>query len=423
MEWFDIFVNLIESIMIACFLYFVSGNTSRNTRIGAFLLAAAEFVFITVINLYSQTQGLFSFFDVLICFTFLVFSAKKRFDEALALAMIPDLVIGNVNTLVMSGMLLIFGQQGFEQLMSSSYIFLVILVHLIHCLVFFLLCRYLTKNDFVMNRGDNLFIAGILAFCLILPQCFEAVIIQSDQAPAYLSLGTSAVLLITCMFCLQLKSISVKNTEQQRQKYEIQLLQEQQAQAAEYKKTAEELYQLRHDVRHLMSFIDFESVAMSSGAKEESELLLNRLSSSKQIITPSRPLSVVLNMKRDEAEKMGIDFKITCFMKNDIRMDEVDQFLLFSNLLDNAIKHIGHEKKIRVEITEDDEQCYIRIQNSVDQIIADQDGNLLMPLETGEHGNGVRICQRIAESHGALLNYTQCENLLEAAVVCDIRKS
>lgn len=151
----------------------------------------------------------------------------------------------------------------------------------------------------------------------------------------------------------------------------------------------EKLYKLTHDIKHFISLIQYDNDLLNEKVKKETEIIKKTLNeTSKSIHTVSAPLTFVLNIKRDEAIKHNIDFKCTVNLTHPVDMDDSDLYLVLSNVLDNAIKHIGNNKRIEVNVKEYHEMIMIEVINSIDHEVN-------LKNRSGMHGYGIPTIQRI----------------------------
>ena len=102
----------------------------------------------------------------------------------------------------------------------------------------------------------------------------------------------------------------------------------------------------------------------------------------------SKALNYVFTIKKKEALDKGIEFFSVINIEDQITMDDTDLCLLVSNLLDNAIRHVGIRNKIFTEIICGRGQLMIRIANSIDKTVLDDDHQLIIEKAEG-HGYGI----------------------------------
>lgn len=138
------------------------------------------------------------------------------------------------------------------------------------------------------------------------------------------------------------------------------------------------------------------------------------------IQTMSSAVNTILNLKREEAIQRGIDITVNANITHEIDMEDSDLYLLLSNLMDNAIEHIGIEKKIRVEIRDVEEMMMIRVANSADIDLLNSNHEFYSSATEENHGFGVRTIRQIAEKYGGFLTYVQEDHMITATVLIPV---
>ena len=137
------------------------------------------------------------------------------------------------------------------------------------------------------------------------------------------------------------------------------------------------------------------------------------------ITTLSPAINHVLNIKREEALRKGIDFTASLNITHDINMEDSDLYLLLSNLLDNAIKHIGILKHIRVEMNDVEKMFRIRISNSIAHAVLDKNGNFISSSKDIEHGYGIRTVESIVSKYDGFISYAEENGELTISVMVE----
>jgi sensor histidine kinase YesM len=86
-------------------------------------------------------------------------------------------------------------------------------------------------------------------------------------------------------------------------------------------------------------------------------------------------------------------------LSSEIIMEDSDLYLLLSNLIDNAITHIGIEKKIRIIIRDVLDTIMIQVRNSVDGTVISKDGTFLYMDRSEEHGYGLTTIKLLTDKY------------------------
>ena len=195
--------------------------------------------------------------------------------------------------------------------------------------------------------------------------------------------------------------------KEKQQKLELEIMNHEKIAEEKIMTARKETQQLRHDIRHLISVITSDKYnsdeieKMVENYKDMNETVL-------PVVTISEPVNYVLNSKREEAVKQGIDIVSSINIIENIKMDNSDLVLLLSNILDNAIKHIGQEKKIRFEIFQKNHITVIRCSNSVDL----KKQNI---IKEG-HGFGIPTIKTITEKYNGTFDINKSDIIYEITV-------
>ena len=95
--------------------------------------------------------------------------------------------------------------------------------------------------------------------------------------------------------------------------------------------------------------------------------------------------------------------------------------MLLSNLLDNAIQHIGMEKNIRLTMNTQANFLRVSVVNSVDRQVLDEDGNMIRFNDKKSHGYGIGTIKEIVKKYDGIFEFRQIGFDLEAQFVIEIR--
>ena len=171
--------------------------------------------------------------------------------------------------------------------------------------------------------------------------------------------------------------------------------------------TEKKIRKMHHDMKHLVS------VTLNNHKP-----VLNENEEWVPVNSENHVINYVLNTKRKEAFDQNIDCVCILNFNHSINIETSDLFLLLSNMLDNAIKYVGTEKKIMVLITDDNNLLKIYIRNSVDEITKKESGSV-------SHGYGIATIKEITEKYEGILTtsvedgYYAVQVLFPLSVVAD----
>lgn len=230
---------------------------------------------------------------------------------------------------------------------------------------------------------------GVMMFVLIL---LENEVDMELIGSSKLILTISLCLIFSVLFTLVTRfSYFQKQDELERNRLEMQIM-EKQIQSADQVLTAnEEIRNMRHDLKQVISTLEY--------SMQDQEKLRNTILESKRILdhghmitTGNSTLDVVLNAKRKEAEKKGIDFKVTAAFADEIPVKPADLFLALSNMIDNAFVHGVHTKPVECNILQKGMMIQMEVINGIDPEVT--------PVNCEEFdGIGIRTVRTISEKY------------------------
>jgi hypothetical protein len=338
-------------------------------------------------------------------------------SNALVIAILPVLILTTVNAVYTILLVAVFQYENYSEVISTNKYVVTIFINAVHLVIFYYIQKIIHKQNFMLSNADALFAALILLVCFFMSLCFETVLYNFNNSSVFMALGVCSVFLLCTLLCMFLLRISRQRQDSLKESFELQQLKQDHAISEQIMDAREQLYQLRHDIKHFMALIDSEGSILSGEAKKQSDRIRERIGESgTPITTPSAPITYVLNLKRDEAINSGIDFKCSVNLTKPLEMEDSDLYLLLSNLLDNAIKHIGIKKRITVDIRETNDLCIIIISNSIDHSII----NPTLQKEDG-HGFGISTIERIVKRYDGILDFSELGETYQARLILKLK--
>lgn len=189
------------------------------------------------------------------------------------------------------------------------------------------------------------------------------------------------------------------------------------------KQLNQEMQIARHDWKnHLL--------AIHSMAKEKSyDELENYISELTEIVSVQRALVVsgdsmidaVLNQKLEAALEKNIRVEVKCDCMNGLKLAEKDSFILFANLLDNAIEaaeKVVEDSWININVIRNKNMLLIKINNSIskkprkilDRFMTDK-------KDEKQHGFGMLSVERIVKRYEGEMDTDYDENSFDVSIM------
>lgn len=330
-------------------------------------------------------------------------------------SVMPLAVISVINSITdMSVMLWLFPGRSFYEILELYQVPFDLFIQIIHVIAFCCIAKYIRENELEMPEKDWIIAAVLISLCNIMAVCFETVYLEYETWQYYLLLGVYCVALFIIMILILFRFMYSHIQQENKQNLELEILQSQLQSNEKMLQMRQELNSMRHDMKHFISLLKKENADLSS---EQISDVIKTYDDASTVPMPVQTMipavNYVLNIKQEEAVQKGLTFIYTLNITQQISMEDSDLYLLLSNLIDNAIMHIGLEKTIRVIIREIKDTTMIQVRNSVNGTVINSDGKFINKAGNDSHGYGLSTIQTISDKyHG----YFICEQESNEAV-------
>lgn len=412
---FDILVNLFEQALFIFFLYSLETEHKERTAACSAFTFIISFLLISYINQFSLSQSLLTIIFDSIYYLYLRLTSYASRGKSLMFCVIPLSVTAVINSIVdMSVMFLVFPGQSIYDILAQYQMPFDILIQISHAIAFFFIAKFFRRHDLSMPDRDWVISALLIGLCNIMAVCFETVYLEYETWKYYLLLGVYCVLLFIAMVFILLKSLYFHIQRESRQELEVEILQSQLQSNEKMLQMRKEINSMRHDMKHFIALLKKENTDLSSKEIREAVRMYESANNTPVPVNTIVPaVNYVLNIKQDEAVQKGLNFVCTLNITQPIAMEDSDLYLLLSNLIDNAIIHVGLGKTIRVNIREVGDTSMVQVCNSVNGPVINPDGHFIASEGSDGHGYGLKTIQTIANKyHG----YFVCEQKGNEAV-------
>lgn len=421
---FNILINVFEQSLIIFFLYSLSETHKKHSVFLSIITGIICFMIMTYINSFSISQSLLIVIFVVIVHIYIRLTTYNSKGKSIVYALLPFTVITVSNSIIdMSVMLWLFPTKSFYEILATYQIPFDITIQIIHTVCFYFIAKFIRNIDFDLPEIDWFYIAILAALCNVIAICLETVYLELPTWKHHLLLGTYCVALFVIIICFLFKSIYNHILLVNKQKLEIEMLQGQIGSNKKLLAMRQEINTMRHDMKHFINLINKNNSTIPSDLISD---ILNNYDSIKTTAMPIQTISpainYVLNIKQDEAISKGISFICSLNITQNINMDDSDLYLLLSNILDNAIAHIGLNKTIRITMKEVKDTTMIQIRNSVNGTIIDENGEFYQKDKTEFHGYGIQTIQTITKNYSGNLIFSQEGDELICTVFLPLKK-
>lgn len=405
---FDVCINLFEQALIIFFLYSLNAEHKKNTAVLSVIAFAVSFCLISYINRFSISQSLLTILFDAVYFIYLRITTYVSNGRAMLYCVLPISVITIINSIAdMSVMTWLFPGRTLYEILDLYQIPFDLLIQASHVIAFYFIARYIRRSEPEMPEKDWYTAAALVGLCNIMAICFEAVYLQYETWQYYLLLGVYCVAAFIIMILMLFRSMYSHIQQENKQNLELEILQSQLQSNEKILQMRQDLNSMRHDMKHFIALLKKENADLSS---EQINDVIKSYDDASNVPVPVQTMipavNYVLNIKQEEAAHKGLNFVCALNITQNISMEDSDLYLLLSNLIDNAIMHIGIEKTIRVTIREVKDTTMIQVRNSVNGDVINTDGKFIGTADNDRHGYGLKTIQTIAEKYDG---YFVCE--------------
>jgi len=419
MIYFDIFINLFETALIGIFLYHCVTIDRNNSIFRLVLYILISFVSLTYVNMSGLNETLFQLYSVCLNFLFLS-SVTNQSVQIRAIFSIIPLICISISNMPMDVLLseFLYGRIDYSQLAADYYIPATVFIQVIHAALFFLIVYYLKKRKIILTGSDQNIILGLMIVLVILNTALANLVYTGLFRDMDISITLYCILGLVILIIMLFDNMIVKNRYESDQELEIKILQEELKNNQKQLVAQEKIYQMRHDIKHLISLLPGIDNTEDEALREKISRYKNEYQNMNiPVHSNSGAVNYVVNIKRQEATDLGIDFICALNIVNEIPVDREDLCLILSNLLDNAIRHIGLRKRLLLEMNDDNERLFLRITNSIDFPVLDKNGEI-HALQSEEHGYGIFSVRQLVKKYDGRLHYTEDgENLITLVLI------
>ena len=367
-----------------------------------------------------MTESIFEILELAASFIYVSLISNDPAPYKFFICTIPYNIIGIENTIQNTTLSYILFHKIDYYLLAERYrIINVIIAQLIHAALFCCIIKIASRIELTIKERDYYLLGLIFYVCNFMTICFETLGYHFENQDLFMLLGIYSIVLFVVLIVYLFVSIHRHSATEAKQQIELNILQSQQSSNKKILEAQSDLYKLRHDLKHFIQALKNPGIIQNPDTIHDTinqyEELVKNVPAPITTISPA--INHVLNIKREEALRKGIDFTVSLNIIHDIDMEDSDLYLLLSNLLDNAIEHIGMLKHIRVEMNNIGNMLRILISNSIDHPVLDNKGKFISYDKDPEHGYGIKTVETIILKHDGFISYSDEGNELTVSVM------
>lgn len=433
----ELFTNLFQAVMFTGFLYlFFDKQENRFRKLFYFICSVISLFLITCYFTFADAHtGVASnYFDSLLYIVSLELYSLLCLRGKIYLRAIMPLVAFGVNAIISYTFLYfidIFPGMSVEEALSISTTFRYLClagVNLTTALFLWLILSFGSKRIKLSSSSEIVAFTVIPVLCIVIMYCnffaYQVSGFNSEILP-YLLTICFVMVTIAVITCVMLGRISKANemktefllTTQREKLYEESIM-------ASHEQI-EKISYIKHETKNKMSSIKKLIVEQNlEDAIELCDITLDNLKSTYAPVYTTNPvLNAIVNVELEKATSAGIDFSVD-ISDSLSKLPSADTISLIGNLCDNAIEYLVAQPKelreMKLHIRSHLNFYIITCSNRISSSVLESNPELsTTKADKANHGKGVSIMRKIAESHNGNVNYTEEDGYLSVSVVVD----
>ena len=186
-------------------------------------------------------------------------------------------------------------------------------------------------------------------------------------------------------------------------------------------KNEEKLKTIKHDMKHhLLYLLDCYENNNENFEKEIKKEIANLTKLETSVNTGVSSLDYIISSKREIFQEKNIQF-ICNHYNGDIIFDKLDSYIIFGNLIDNAIENCSANpsKKIIIDLNQDSKYVYIKIKNTINYLVLKYNPQLISKKGTAEHGIGLSSVKSTLKKYKSAISFSEDKYWFTVLIVID----
>ena len=429
---FDLLVNLYQSFLFFFFGFNVINykNIKLNKWIPIFFGTTILFIVVTSFNYIVAFEGAAAFIYSAIVFLFLLFFTNASVAKKILISLIPTSVMAIVTTFSLNFTSILFQQDIYDLMSISSFyrLFVIFLTMILLSVFLYILQKIIKRNDVFLTKIEWITIISVLAISIIIFLLLYLIVFSgiNDTAKIYIACAVILIIITDITVYVLLIQLSKKHKIEIENKLLLQQHAFQTESTNEIMAQYNELQKTRHDFKNTLRVIQTLNREANSQEIDNyiNEYLETQNRSVRIISTDNEYVNAIINSKIAIASKENIEITVNTI--SDIKCsNNIDLCNIIGNLFDNAIEACllcESNRSIYLEISKEDENTVIFMQNSIRESVLDKNPNLTTTKKNkNRHGYGTKIIQDLANKYNGFADFYEEEGLFCCNVVLSLK--
>ncbi|MFV0551068.1 MAG: GHKL domain-containing protein [Anaerorhabdus sp.] len=406
MNIWPILVNFLQSTIIVFFIEKTITKKRNYSIVYPVFLTLFMTLLITIMNNFFIHEGILGFLFLIVPFIYTILHSCDSLVKIAIISFLPYTLIGYISTITVVIFSLFFNYNvTFTTSMINMNVLLPFLITLLFFISIYFSINFIKKIDLDIKKSDSIYMIFLL-MAIVFIQIFFENLIFTDQINK-LSLFIAYFSLIFALYLLFVIIVKMNQNfkELKKKELDIVLLNNKIEHNEEVMNFQQEIYKLRHDMKHLLLLKESDNKELIKDLATTYLDKINQLPFSYN--TSNKVLNYVLKIKKEEAFLHNIDFTVTTNIVDPILIEDIDLYLLLMNLLDNAIENIGGNREIKVTISTTSNSLIIKSINSTSPTLPSMIQDIPSKKKEDGHGLGLKTMRNIAEKYNGSIVIAQ----------------
>ena len=423
MSIFDIIINILENFLLAFLCYILMTKKDNRSKFSVLILAVLLTGLTTICNYINNYGSQLGFLTNLTIYLFALYYSEDSIVYKLTISSFPMFFLDICNIIVLSIFSILKNQPINFLINSQNYYQIVLLSKAVFFSLSFIL--YLFKKNMKLdyfNKIDNSWwpIIMISLAASSMSNIFFSMLLTGvlDNTSLLLLSVLLAIIIITII--LLFRTVQKESLKRLENKLKLELMKHDKETYQENKKLYEDLKTLKHDMKHIYGYMNELIVKknyddLETYISKQSTRLFNEIGKefSKNLI-----FDMVLKQMEVKSKDQNIKLETNIQIPKEINIDDVDLYIVLSNLIENAIENCDRDNPIIIiEATLKNQFLFLSIKNSVATNVLKENENLCTTKENKkDNGYGITSVKNIIRKYHGKLNQKCDDDFFECIV-------
>lgn len=298
---------------------------------------------------------------------------------------------------------------------NVDYFIIKIIAHFLYAIVIYILALFIKNSHYFNKRLLVLMNVSILIVSYLYASLLDGIFIN-EYSGAILIIST-VLLIIMIMIFYEVKNDAKKLYEKQLQ---LEILKLKRDHYLLSKESIEQTKRLKHDLSHIYNSIIYEldhhEIQKAKDILTRQIIELKNLN--KVIVSGNDVIDYCIALQREKINKKKVE--IYTDRLSEIPMEDEDLFILFGNLIANAVEYCEPYPYCQIIISAGkmNNYFYLKLKNTISLSVFIDNPKLMTNKDNKEdHGKGIKICKNIVSKYNGQLSFNEDEQFFCVNVI------